>query len=178
MTDASSRPADAQAVLHAGNASVALLVSAYRTLCERGPGTEAEKLAIVDRLNLELTLHAQVEQELIDPALRLVADDTSLMHSARDAAWALVAHLSSGDPGEPRFDVRLLLMADDLARQWSGAEREIERRLQAAHVDTHALGLRIIERQRELLQAYGEPLPGEALEDEEADPVGPSQSSS
>lgn len=161
-------PTDAMAWWHDTRGSVGRLVEAYRSLCERGPGTRAEKLAVVERLGLELTLNAQVEQELLDPALQVAVSEPSLTRSARDAASALAAHLSSGEPGEAHFDARLLLLADELARRGEELRREVVRRAAALGLDLTALGARMALRKRELTEAQG---PDQA-EDESADPVG------
>jgi hypothetical protein len=173
MTHTITPPADMLALLDDGRASIALLVDAYRTLCGRGGETRAEKQAVVERLGLELTLNAQVEQDILDPVLRVAPHDPSLMHLARDSAWALVAHLSTGEPGETQFDTRLLLLADDLGRRSVGAQREIARRAEEARLDLIQLGADMAARKLELLEAYQrDAQDGVATEDESADPVG------
>ena len=159
---------DAMAWWHDTRGSVGLLVEAYRGLCERGADTRAEKLAVVERLGLELALNAQVEHELLAPALRIAASGPSSAHSARDAGWALEAHLASGQPGDANFDARLLRLADELARRGEESGREIVRRAAADGLDLAALGTRMALRKRELIEARGPEQP----EDESADPVG------
>lgn len=169
MTDpAISDGLDALALLRRNQDSVTRLIDAYKGLCERGRDTAAEKMAVAQRLHLELTVTTLPQQEILGPPLRAVTGDTSLWRSQDASAWSLIAHLSMGEPGNSRFDGRLLVLGGELVRQYAQDSREAL--AHASGLDLAALGAAMRARQQELMAEFDAPAP--APEDESGDPVG------
>jgi hypothetical protein len=166
---APSRP-DALALLQQDQASVVTLLDAYKALCERSGVTLAEKHAVAHRLHLEVTLGAMPQQELLGPPLRAALQDASLFRAQDASAWSLIAHLSMGEPGDSRFDARLMALGGELVRHWAQDRREVLPRAYGTALDLRALGDRMRARKAALMAEFDPPLDDE--EDESDDPVG------
>lgn len=162
-------PADAIGVLQQTRASVGQLFDAYAALCDRIGDTYEEKLAVVERLSLELTLNTQVEEELLVPALHHAAVDLSPLQALHDSAWATVAQLSMGEPGDLRFDGKLLGLAQELNQRLKLVHDVTLPLLPGAGIALAELGQRMLARKARLVEAFDRP----AVEDEDDDPVGP-----
>lgn len=165
-------PTDAIGVLQQSRASVSQLLDAYAALCERGGETRLEKQAIVERLGLELTLNTQVEEEVLVPSLHVAAVDLSPLQALHDCAWALVAQMSMGDPGELRFDAKLLALGRDVIARLQLVHDVTLPLLPPSGIDLGEVGHRMMARKERLLEAFDRPIAEE--EDEGADPVGQS----
>ena len=162
-------PADAIGVLLRNRASVNGLLDAYAALCERTGDTASEKLAIVERISLEVTLDTQVEEELLFPALNVAGIDLQAFQGFHDTAWALIAQLSMGEPGDLRFDSKVLLIGRDLAQRMQLVHDQTLPLLPGAGLDLVDLGQRMQARKATLMDAFDRPA---EEEDEDDDPVG------
>jgi hypothetical protein len=172
---APSRP-DALALLQQDQASVATLLDAYKGLCDRPGVTLAEKHAVAQRLHLELTLGAMPQQEVLGPVLRAALQDPAVFRAQDASVWSLIAHLSMGEPGDSRFDARLMSLGGELVRHWAQDRREVLPRACGTALDLQALGDRMQARKGELMAEFDPPTDDE--EDESDDPVGRPVSSS
>lgn len=162
-----SPPTDAVEVLLATRQAVAQLLDAYSALCARDGETAGEKLAIVERLSLDLTLATQVEEEILVPALHRAGTDLAALYTLHDSVWALVAQLSMGEPGDLHFDARLIAMGREVLQQLQRVHDTTLPRLPAAGLDLQRLGEEMNARQKALMAAFES-----AGEDESDDPVG------
>ena len=161
-------PADVIGVLLQNRSSVNQLLDAYAALCERTGDTATEKLAIVERVSLEVTLDTQVEEELLFPALHVAGIDLQPFQGFHDTAWALIAQLSMGEPGDLRFDSKVLLIGRDLTQRMQQVHDQTLPQLPGSGIDLAALGQRMLARKATLMEAFDRP----AEEDEDDDPVG------
>lgn len=163
------QPADVIGVLLQNRASVNRLLDAYAALCDRSGDTANEKLAIVERVSLEVTLDSQVEEELLFPALHLAGIDLKPFQGFHDTAWALIAQLAIGEPGEVKFDSKVLSLGRDLARRMQQVHDVTLPQLPGSGIDLATLGQRMIDRKDRLMEAFDRPADEE---DEDDDPVG------
>lgn len=162
-----SPPVDAIGVMLETRHSVGQLLDAYAALCARDGETAGEKLAIVERLSLELTFAAQVEEELLFPALHMAHVDLAPLRALHDTAWALVAQLSMGEPGDLHFDARLVAKGRDVLQALQRVHDDTLPRFPGAALDLRQLGDAMTARRRELMAAFESD-----QEDESGDPVG------
>lgn len=160
-------PADVIGVLLQNRASINQLLVAYAALCERSGETEGEKLAIVERISLEVTLDTQVEEELLFPSLHVAGIDLAPFQALHDSAWALIAQLSMGDPGDLRFDSKVLTLGRELAGNMQRVHDVTLPQLPPSGLDLGELGARMLARRAHLMEAFDRP-----AEDESDDPVG------
>lgn len=166
---ATPTPADAVAVLLQNRASIRQLLDAYAALCDRGGDTQGEKLAIVERLSLELTLDTQVEEEMLFPPLHAAGLSLGPLQAMHDSAWGLIAQMSMGEPGDLRFDEKVLALGRDVAARMQQVHDEILPLLPASGIDLQDLGGRMLARKAYLMDAFDRPA---EEEDEDDDPVG------
>jgi hypothetical protein len=166
---ANPSPTDAIGVLIQNRASVNRLLDAYAALCDRTGDTASEKLAIVERVSLDVTLDTQVEEELLFPALNVAGIDLQPFQGFHDTAWALIAQLSMGEPGDLRFDSQVLLIGRDLMQRMQQVHDRTLPLLPGSGIDLVALGERMLARKATLMDAFDRPA---EEEDEDDDPVG------
>ena len=168
----SPAPGDVIALLLQNRASIRQLLDAYMALCERSGDTQGEKLAIAERLNLELMLDTQIEEELLFPSLHAAGLNLGPFQAMHDSAWGMVAQMSMGEPGDLRFDEKMLALGHDVAARMQQVHDETLPLLPAAGIDLRELGARMIARKRHLMGTFDQPAD---VEDEDDDPVGGGQ---
>ncbi len=163
-------PADAVAVLLQNRVSIRHLLDAYAALCARqGDNTQGEKLAIVERLSLELTLDTQVEEEMLFPSLHVAGVNLAPFQALHDSAWGLIAQMSMGEPGDLRFDGKVLSLGREMAQRMEQVHDETLPLLPASGIDLRELGARMLARKAHLMDAFDRPA---EEEDDDDDPVG------
>lgn len=162
-------PSDVIALLQQNRASICRLLEAYAALCERNDDTGGEKLAVAERLNLELTLDTQVEEEVLFPSLHAAGLNLGPFQALHDSAWGLVAQMSMGQPGDIRFDEKMLSMGRDLATRMRQVHDETLPLLPGVGIDLNDLAVRMDARKRQLMKEFDSPAD---VEDEDDDPVG------
>ena len=162
-------PADVIDLLVQNRESIHHLLDAYATLCGRDGDTRGEKLAVVERLSLELTLDTQIEEELLFPALHTAGLNLGPFQGLHDSAWGLIAQMAMGEPGDLRFDGKVLALGRDVATLMQKVHDETLPLLPRSGIDLRALGARMLARKAHLMDAFDRPAD---MEDEDDDPVG------
>jgi hemerythrin superfamily protein len=118
---------------------------------------EDQKQTLADRICADLTLHAQVEEELFYPALRDAIGEQDLVDEAEvehASAKMLIAQIQRGKAGDPQWDAKVKVLGEYVRHHIREEQREIfPRARQAKQLDLRALGERIAERKE------GGPLP-------------------
>ena len=92
---------DAIALLTADHKAIQKFFKAFEKL-KQHDGSDEEKSELVRRACQELTIHAQVEEEIFYPAIRNGIEDDDLMDEAEvkhASAKDLIAQLESMEPG-------------------------------------------------------------------------------
>ena len=119
----------------------------------RARASAAQKQDVVDRVCAELTLHATVEEEIFYPAVRRapdagdVIDEAGIEHSV---IKQLVGELERMDPEDDLYDAKFKVLGEYVRHHVKEEENEIFPRAYKAEIDLQALGVRILERKREL----------------------------
>jgi len=162
-------PGDAIGLLLQNRASIHQLLDAYAALCGRSDDARGEKLAVAERLNLELTLDTQIEEELLFPSLHAAGLSLGPFQALHDSAWGLVAQMSMGEPGDLRFDEKLLTLGGDVAARMQQVHDQMLTLLSVSGIDLRELAARMMARKAHLMEAFDQPAD---LEDEDDDPVG------
>jgi hemerythrin superfamily protein len=146
---------DACDLLDADHIAVKHLFVEYARLAVAGGGAaDGDKLALAQKICNELTVHAQIEEEIFYPALRKAIDAPELLDEAQaehQEAKDLIAQIEGMDAADAAMD--------DLVAQLAGAiehhvkeERDhlFTKARAAAGLDLDALGAQLKERQQEL----------------------------
>jgi len=141
---------DATALLRADHRHVATLFG--RIAASR---STAKKRALVAEVCLALSVHAQVEEEILYPAAMVALADPDLVAEARvehAILKELVGQIQDREPVGEMFDARVKVLSEYVKHHVRAEEDAMFPRLRrAAGLDLADLGARIAERQAALL---------------------------
>ena len=149
---AKAQTQDAIAILSADHKKVKALFKQYEDLKE--DGASEEKAALAAQICLELTVHAQAEEEIFYPAVRESIEDDDLMDEAEvehASAKDLIAQLSEADPEDDLFDAKVKVLGEYVDHHVEEEEGEMFPKASKAKVDMAALGAEIEARKEELM---------------------------
>lgn len=124
----------------------------------------AEKSKIAQQICLELTIHAELEEEIFYPACREHVDDPLLDEAQveHDTAKILTAEIAMGTPqADPFFDAKVSVLAEYMREHIQEEEKNpdsIFAKALEGGVDTEELGERMKERREELMEQFDEEL--------------------
>lgn len=124
------------------------------------------KAALAVQVCNELTVHAQVEEEIFYPAVRDAIDDDDLMNEAEvehASAKDLIAQISAMDSDDPMFDAKLTVLSEYIDHHVKEEEDEMFAKATKAKLDYSELGEEMLARKTELMDSLGmsdaEPMP-------------------
>ena len=110
---------------------------------------EAGKQELVEQICRELTVHAQLEEEIFYPSARDVLDDDRPLNKAaveHGAAKDLIAQLQSMDVFDPLFDATVTVLSEYVNHHIEEEESEIFPKVEKAKMDFEEIGSEIAER--------------------------------
>ena len=148
---------DAIALLTADHRTVKELFKQFEKLTKQDDVDE-EKAELVRRICNELTVHAQIEEEIFYPAVREAIDDDDLMDEAdieHASAKDLIAQLEDLEPGDDHYDARVTVLGEYVDHHVKEEEGEMFSKARKADVDTAELGAELAERKQELMAELG-----------------------
>lgn len=147
----SHKTAEATALLRADHKHVAELFAEFGTT-----RSTANKKAIVAQICTELSVHAQVEEEIFYPEVQLALKDHTLVPEAiveQATLKALIAQLEGIDPDGEMFDAKVNVLAEYVKHHVKQEQEEMFPKARASALDMNALGERIATRKTQLLAA-------------------------
>jgi hemerythrin superfamily protein len=152
--------------------AVALLKQDHRTVEElfaqfekaSGEGRK-EKLAI--EICTELSIHAQIEEEIFYPACEGKVEEELLKEAyvEHDGAKVLIAEIIAGGPDDEYYDAKVKVLQEQIEHHVEEEEKRLEglfSQARAAGLDMDALGEQLAVRKQELkaeIEANGLPMP-------------------
>lgn len=147
-------PKDACDLLDADHIAVKHLFVEYARLATADPGAAAGREPIARKICGELTVHAQIEEEIFYPALRKAVEADGLLDEAEaehQEAKEMIARIEGMPPG-PEMDALVSALANAIEHHVK-EERDhlFPKARAAAGLDLDALGAQLMERQQELL---------------------------
>lgn len=140
---------DALSLLEADHREVASYFEAYEAATEA-----SEKKALADTICLALKVHAQIEEELFYPKARQATGEDDLLDEAiveHMGAKTLVAQIEATAPGQPLYDARIKVLAEQVRHHVREEEEELFPEVRETRVDLHALGAKLAARKAELM---------------------------
>jgi hemerythrin-like domain-containing protein len=143
---------DAIALLTADHKKVKALFKDFEKLKEQEDAGD-EKAALVERICMELMVHATVEEEIFYPAVRDAINDDDLVDEAEvehASAKDLIAQLQSAEPGDEQYDARVTVLGEYVDHHVKEEEGEMFPKARKK-VDVAALGAEIADRKAELM---------------------------
>lgn len=141
--------------------AVALLKDDHRTVedlfakFEKARG-DGRKQALATQICTELSVHAQIEEEIFYPACKGEVEDDLLKETyvEHDGAKVLIAEIMAGEPGDEFYDAKVKVLQEQIEHHVEEEEKRIEglfSQARAAGLDMDALGAEMAARKEQLL---------------------------
>ncbi len=151
-------PSDACSLLDADHRNVKKLFKEFEPLAEsKAKSAPAKRRQLADQICLELTVHAQIEEEIFYPALREVIKEEDLLDEAEvehASAKDLIAQIREGDENDSKWCAKVIVLGEYIDHHVKEERNEIFVKARAARkLDLVAM--------RETLQARKEELMSE-----------------
>lgn len=145
---------DAIALLKADHREVEDLFAQFEAA--KGDGKK-EKLA--RQICLELTVHAQIEEEIFYPACEGKVEEDMLKEAyvEHDGAKLLIAEIEAGGPDDEYYDAKVKVLSEQIEHHVGEEEARMEgifSQARKAGLDMDALGDQLRARKEELLAEY------------------------
>ena len=145
-----AKPQDAIAMLRADHKKVSEMFEKYE-----GLRSEKQKEELALKICKELTVHAQLEEEIIYPAAREAIDDEDLMDEAvveHQSAKELIAQIEESSPDEEFFDAKVKVLGEYIKHHVKEEQNEMFPEMKSKGLDLKALGEQLRLRKAELLK--------------------------
>ena len=144
-----SRAPDAIALLRADHKSVAELFDRFEKT-----RSSTRKKAIVSQVCLELSVHAQIEEEIFYPAVKAALKDKELVPEAtveHASVKQLISEVRDVEPDGEMYDARVKVMSEFVKHHVKEEQNEMFPRAKATRLDLVALGEQLMTRKEELM---------------------------
>jgi hemerythrin superfamily protein len=149
----SRQPSDALALLRTDHQAVQQLFQQFEKT-----RSEDRKAALAERICNELTVHAQIEEEIFYPAVREAIREEDLIDEAtveHQSAKDLIAQIESSGPQGELFDAKVTVLGEYVNHHVKEEQNEIFPQVRKAKLDLKELGQRLQERKLELMESGG-----------------------
>jgi len=144
--------------------AIALLKQDHRTVeelfekFEKASG-EGRKQALAEEICLELSVHAQIEEEIFYPACEGKVEEDLLKESyvEHDAAKLLIAEIMTGSPDDEFYDSKVKVLSEEIEHHVEEEEKRMEglfAQARKAGLDMDALGDQLAARKAELTESF------------------------
>lgn len=147
---AAGKPRDALALLRADHQMVQELFDKFeKTRSEDRKGTLAEQICN------ELTVHAQIEEEIFYPAVREAIREEDLVDEAtveHQSAKDLIAQIQGSKPGAELYDSKVKVLGEYIRHHVKEEQNEMFPQVRKTKLDLGELGERLQARKQELIQ--------------------------
>jgi hemerythrin superfamily protein len=155
-----SRAKDACDLLDADHRAVKKLFKEYDELTEsRARGAAQKKLDLAHQICMELTVHAQIEEEIFYPALRGAIKDTDLLDEAEvehQSAKDLIAQIQGAAEADDKFDAKVKVLGEYIDHHVKEEKGEIFPKARAARkLDLVSMREELETRKEELMSEMG-----------------------
>ena len=140
---------DAIALLRADHKRVADLYEEYEHT-----RSAAKKRAIVSKICLELSIHAQVEEEIFYPAVKAALKDKEMVPEAQvehATLKELIAQVKDKEPEGELFDAKIKVMSEYTKHHVKEEQTEMFPKARKTKLDMNELGAQLQARKDELM---------------------------
>jgi hemerythrin superfamily protein len=147
-----------------GKDAIALLKDDHRAVealfaqFEKASG-DGRKEKIAKQICLELSVHAQIEEEIFYPACEGKVEEDLLKEAyvEHDGAKMLIGQIMSGDPSDEFYDAKVTVLQEQIEHHVDEEEKRMEgmfAQARKAGLDMDALGAELASRKEALLAEY------------------------
>ena len=151
MTDTKKTQHNAITLLKKDHQKVKQAFAQYEEL---GPYAFVHKKKLADQICAELTLHTQLEEEIIYPAFReILSDEKDLLNEAKvehDSAKVLIKEIQQMQADEELFDAKVKVLSEYIEHHVKEEEDEMFPLLQKSDVDLALLGEKLFQSKQQL----------------------------
>lgn len=115
-----------------------------------------KKKELVRQICIELSVHAQVEEEIFYPAIKKALRDKELIPEAlveHATLKDLISQVEGMEPDGEMFDAKIKVMSEYVRHHINEEEGEIFPKAKGAHLDLLELGSQLAQRKAELMAA-------------------------
>jgi hemerythrin superfamily protein len=144
--------------------AIALLKADHRKVEElferfEKAGGDGKKQTIARQICLELTVHAQIEEEIFYPACEGKVEEDLIKEAyvEHDGAKVLIAEIEAGGPHDDFYDAKVKVLSEQIEHHVEEEEKRMEGMFsQARHagLDMDELGDRLRARKEELMAQF------------------------
>lgn len=146
-----AQPEEATAILRADHKLVNDLFDQFEAT-----RSASKKAKIVAQICTELTIHAQVEEEIFYPAVKTALRDKELVPEAtveHATLKDLIAQVEGVEPDGEMYDAKVKVMGEYVKHHVKEEQNEMFPKAKGTKLDMNELGAKILARKRELLSA-------------------------
>jgi hemerythrin superfamily protein len=118
-------------------------------------GDETEKAELVRQICMELTVHAQLEEEIFYPAARDAIEEQDLLDEAEvehTSAKQLIAELEGMRPGDELYDAKVTVLGEYVDHHIKEEEKQIFPKVKKAKLDMEDMAEQMETRKGQLTQ--------------------------
>ncbi len=119
--------------------------------------SDARKTSIVEQICKELTIHAQIEEEIFYPAVKAALKDHELVPEAtveHASVKDLIAAVQGKAPYGEMYDAKVKVMSEFVKHHVKEEEKEMFVKARETKLDMEALGAKMASRKEELMAAW------------------------
>ena len=151
---AETKQQDAVALLKADHRTVEELFEKF----EKATG-DGRKQSIAEEICLDLSVHAQIEEEIFYPACEGKVDEDLLKESyvEHDGAKVLIAEIMAGGPDDEFYDAKVKVLSEEIKHHVEEEEKRMEglfAQARKAGLDMDALGQELAARKQQLTEQF------------------------
>ena len=146
---APAKTPDAVALLRADHKKVSALFEQFEKA-----RSAARKREIVAQICLELTVHAQIEEEILYPEVQAALKDKELVPEARvehQSIKDLIAAVQDAEPDGEAYDAKVTVMGEWVKHHVKEEQNEMFPKAKKSRLDLVEMGERLQRRKEELL---------------------------
>ena len=144
----SSATPDAIALLRADHSLVSGLFAEYEKT-----RSVSRKKALVSQICMELSVHAQVEEEIFYPAVKAALHDKEMVPEAtveHQTLKDLISQVEGREPDGEMFDAKVMVLSEYVKHHVKEEQNEMFPKAKGAKLDMEGLGAQILARKEEL----------------------------
>ena len=151
-----SKSQDALSLLIDDHKKVQKLFKEFAKLAKKED--DEAKTELAREICTELTVHAQIEEEILYPAARQALDDQGLLDEAQvehESAKDLIAQIESMQAGDELFDAKVTVLGEYVNHHIKEEQDELFAKLKKTELDLDAMGEELQQRKAELMDEAG-----------------------
>lgn len=154
-TSARTSANDAVKLLMKDHAEVKKMFKEFEKLASKSDTNG--KVAVANKICMELIIHTQVEEEVFYPVARAAIDDEDMMNEAKvehDSAKDLIAQIQSMDPEDAMYDAKVIVLGEYIEHHVKEEEKEMFPKVKKAKCDLEELGEKMAARKKDLQHGF------------------------